>query len=78
MHATCDEYCIEEHLHYLQLVASTVPGQACYLYRVFRAQADWTLTHTSHKGTEQSTIEGSVTLDVVTLADSLTDLVITE
>jgi hypothetical protein len=24
--------------------------------RVFRAQADWTLTHTSHKDTEQSTI----------------------
>jgi hypothetical protein len=34
---------------------------------VFRAQADWTLTHTSHKDTEQSTIEASVTLDGVTL-----------
>jgi hypothetical protein len=34
-------------------------------YRVFRAQADWTLTHRSHKDTEQSTI------DCVTLTDSL-------
>jgi hypothetical protein len=37
------------------------------LYRVFRAQADWALTHTSHKDTEQSTIEASITLDGVTL-----------
>jgi hypothetical protein len=28
----------------------------------FRAQADWTLTHTSHKDTEQSIIEASITL----------------
>jgi hypothetical protein len=34
---------------------------------VFRGQADWTLTHTSHKDTEQSKIEASITLDVVTL-----------
>jgi hypothetical protein len=34
---------------------------------VFRAQADWTLTHTSHKDTEQSTIETSITLNGVTL-----------
>jgi hypothetical protein len=40
-------------------------------YRVFRAQADWTLTHTSHKNTEQSTIEASITLDGVTLTDLL-------
>jgi hypothetical protein len=40
-------------------------------YRVFREQADWTLTHTSHKDTEQSTIEASITLDGVTLTDSL-------
>jgi hypothetical protein len=40
-------------------------------YRVFRAQADWTLTHTSHKDTEQSTMEASVTLDGVTLTNSL-------
>jgi hypothetical protein len=40
-------------------------------YRVFRAQTDWTLTHTSHEDTEQSTIEASITLDVVTLTDSL-------
>jgi hypothetical protein len=41
------------------------------LYRVFRAQADWALTHASHKDTEQSTIEASVTLEGVTLTDSL-------
>jgi hypothetical protein len=41
------------------------------LYRVFRAQADWTLTHMSHKDTEQSTVEASITLDGVTLTDSL-------
>jgi hypothetical protein len=29
------------------------------------------LTHTSHKGTEQSRIEASITLDGVTLTDSL-------
>jgi hypothetical protein len=40
-------------------------------YRVFRAQADWTLTHTSHKDTQQSTVEASITLDGVTLTDSL-------
>jgi hypothetical protein len=38
---------------------------------MFRAQADWTVTHTSHKDTEQSTIEASITLDSVTLTDSL-------
>jgi hypothetical protein len=41
------------------------------LYLVFRAQADCTLTHTSHKDTEQSTIEASITQDGVTLTDSL-------
>jgi hypothetical protein len=41
------------------------------LYRVFRVQADWTVTHMSHKDTEQSTIEASITLDGVTLTDSL-------
>jgi hypothetical protein len=41
------------------------------LYRVFRAQADWTLTHTSHKDTDQSVMETSITLDGVTLTDSL-------
>jgi hypothetical protein len=41
------------------------------IYRVFSAQADWTLTHTSHKDTEQSTIEASITVDGVTLTDSL-------
>jgi hypothetical protein len=32
-------------------------------YRVFRVHANWTVTHTSHKDTEQSTIEPSITLD---------------
>jgi hypothetical protein len=41
------------------------------LYRVFSAQADGTLTHTSHEDTEQSTIEASITLDGVTLTDPL-------
>jgi hypothetical protein len=44
---------------------------AVRLYRVFKAQADWTLTHTTHKDTEQSTIEASVTLDGIILTDSL-------
>jgi hypothetical protein len=42
-----------------------------YIYRVSRGQADWSLTHTSHKDTEQSTREASITLDGVTLTDSL-------
>jgi hypothetical protein len=40
-------------------------------YRVFRAQADWTLIHTSHKDTEQSIIEATITLDGVTRTDLL-------
>jgi hypothetical protein len=40
------------------------------LYRVFRAQADWTLTDTSHKDTEQSTIEASITFNGIALIDS--------
>jgi hypothetical protein len=44
-------------------------GHVC-LYRMFRAQADWILTHTS-QDTEQITIEASVTLDGVTLTDPL-------
>jgi hypothetical protein len=40
-------------------------------YRVFRAQVDWTLTHKSHKATEQSTIEASIRLDGVILTVSL-------
>jgi hypothetical protein len=36
-----------------------------------RRLADWTLTHTSHKDTEQSTIEASITLDGVTLTGPL-------
>jgi hypothetical protein len=38
---------------------------------MFSAQADLSLTHTSHKDTEQSIIEAFITLDVVTLTDSL-------
>jgi hypothetical protein len=40
-------------------------------YRVFSALADGTFTHTSHKDTDQRTIEASVTLDGVTQTDSL-------
>jgi hypothetical protein len=42
-----------------------------YIYWVFSAQADWTLTHASHKETEQSATEASVTLDGVRLTDPL-------
>jgi hypothetical protein len=45
-------------------------------YWVFSAQADWTSAHTSHKNTDQSTIEASITLDGV--IDRLTDKVIIE
>jgi hypothetical protein len=41
------------------------------IYRVFRAQADLTVTHTSHNDTEQSTIKASITVDGVTLTDSV-------
>jgi hypothetical protein len=34
-------------------------------------EADWTLTHTSQRDTEQSAIEASITLDGVTLTDPL-------
>jgi hypothetical protein len=54
---------LHESLYYLSPEEST---------RMFRAQADWTLTHTSQKDTEQSIIEASITLDGVTLTDSLT------
>jgi hypothetical protein len=37
----------------------------------YSAQADWTLTHTSYKDTEHSTILASITLDGVTLTDSM-------
>jgi hypothetical protein len=46
-------------------------GNNEYNYRVFRVQADWTLIITSHKGTKHNTIEASITLDGVTLTDSL-------
>jgi hypothetical protein len=38
---------------------------------MFSAQADLTLTHTSHKDTEQSTIEAYITPDGVILTDPL-------
>jgi hypothetical protein len=41
------------------------------IYRVFRAQANWTLTHTSHKNTELSIMKASITLDGVTMTDPL-------
>jgi hypothetical protein len=41
------------------------------IYRVLRAQAGWTLIHTSRKDTEESTIQASITLDGVTLTDCL-------
>jgi hypothetical protein len=44
---------------------------AANIYRMFSAQADWTLTHTRHKDTEQTTIETSITCDDVTLTDPL-------
>jgi hypothetical protein len=37
----------------------------------FSAQVDLTLIHTSHKDTEQSTIEAAIALNGVTRTDSL-------
>jgi hypothetical protein len=72
------------HTHLsLIIMLSDNPGQAAHyhipfkfgaidwIYRVFRAETDWTLAHTSHKNTEQSTVEASITLDGVTRTDSL-------
>jgi hypothetical protein len=53
------------------MMALLLQLKICTLYRMFRAQADWTLIHTTQKDTEQSTIEASVTLDGVTLTDPL-------
>jgi hypothetical protein len=58
----------------LQPVASTYTDCAFadpYIYRLFKLQADWTLTHTNHKDTDQNTTAASIRLDGVTLADSL-------
>jgi predicted amino acid racemase len=55
-------------------ILGTVPvfrSREKFEHRMFRAQADWTLTHTSHKDTEESTIEASITLHGVTLTDQL-------
>jgi shikimate kinase len=40
-------------------------------YRMFSAKADWTLTHTCHKNKKQGTVEAAITLNGVTLTDSL-------
>jgi hypothetical protein len=58
------------HCFYFCCIMNGV-GISTNKYRVFSAQADWTLTHTNHKDTEQSTIEISVTVHGVTLSDSL-------
>jgi hypothetical protein len=60
---TCCLYCLVPVVY----VFTIYFGRHTSMYRVFRAQADRTLTHTSHKDTEQSTIEASITLDGVTL-----------
>jgi hypothetical protein len=55
----------------LPAILKAMVNDTCDSYRAFRAQADWTLTHTSRKDTEQSPIEASITLDGVTLTDAL-------
>jgi hypothetical protein len=68
-----------EALHALDCAATVIGQSRVYvyktksnvLYRMFSAQADWTLTHMSHKDTEQSTTEASITFDGVTLTDIL-------
>jgi hypothetical protein len=45
--------------------------QALPSAEMFSAQVNWTLTHMSHKDTEQSTIEAPITLDDETVTDSL-------
>jgi hypothetical protein len=62
------------YLTYMIIISYTFIKVKCLksnIYKVFRAQADWTLTYTSHKDTEQSTVEASITLYGVTLTDSL-------
>jgi hypothetical protein len=60
------------YLQWRYLLRGWWPGYLqCAKILLFRAQADWALTHASHKDTEQSTIEASITLDGVTLTDSL-------
>jgi hypothetical protein len=49
------------------VLVSTTPWRLMGFIRVFRAQADWALTHASHRDTEQSTIEACMTLYGVTL-----------
>jgi hypothetical protein len=66
LYSECNHVSSENYL--LLTNASRIPA---WLYRVFRAQADWTLTHMSHKDIEQSTVEASITLHGVTLTDSV-------
>jgi hypothetical protein len=62
------------HIHVASCFTNSTMGTFSRLYSVFRAQADWTSTHTSHKDTEHSAIEASVTLDGVTLTQWSGDL----
>jgi hypothetical protein len=63
------EVIVPSFIQFLEVNAG--PAHEEYIYRVFSVQADWTLTHPSHKDTEQSTIEASmfITLDGITLID---------
>jgi hypothetical protein len=61
-------------LHCFQFLKTFYSAYICMSMgadKTFSAQADWTLTHTSHKDTEQSTVQASITLDGVTLTDPL-------
>jgi hypothetical protein len=59
------------HVGCFEIIHGQMDVYAMFLYRVFSSQADWTLIHTSHKDTEQSTIEDSIILGGVTLTDPL-------
>jgi hypothetical protein len=63
--------CRWPHTHQCEVKADTSFQCTRCTYRVFSAQADWTLIRASHKDTEQSTIDASVTLDGVTLTGRL-------
>jgi hypothetical protein len=44
-------------------------NHALEIHQVSKVQTDWTLTRTSHKDTEQRTMEASITLNGITLTD---------
>jgi hypothetical protein len=67
----CPGNLIESGLSHISFSRNVNSNGTAVTIEVFRAQADWTLTHTSHKDTEQSTIEASITLNGVTLTDLL-------